>query len=165
MRKNYYFILNLTAIVGILLILVVTYGIQFFLHITPCPLCLLQRIGFVGAAFGFLLNLKFGSRPSHYAIALLSSLLIAILATQQVFYLNIHGPDVTDFPVLGLHLYSWALVASSLMILFSAIMLLFEEQFLNEIEKPSHRMKRCIDIMFLLLFLLAIANAVTALIK
>ena len=70
---------------GIVLVLTMAFGFQYLFNELPCPLCLLQRIGFTIVALGFLLNIRFGLRPSHYAIALLGALFTAFVALRQVW--------------------------------------------------------------------------------
>jgi disulfide bond formation protein DsbB len=42
---------------------------QLLLHELPCPLCLLQQLQFTVLAVGPILNIRFGLRPGHYALA------------------------------------------------------------------------------------------------
>src|SRR3990167_6896576 len=75
---------NFFEVVGVMLVIVLAFLMQFVCNELPCPLCLLQRFGFMAIAFGFLLNFRFGFRPSHYSIILLSSLFTAFVALRQV---------------------------------------------------------------------------------
>ncbi len=77
-------ICNLLEVYFIILMLVMAFAIQFILHEIPCPLCLLQRLGFLAIAFGFLMNLRFGLRPSHYAIVIISALYTSFVALRQI---------------------------------------------------------------------------------
>ena len=56
---------NVICILGISVVLLMTFYFQLSLHELPCPYCLLQRVGMFFMAFGFLMNLRFGFRPSH----------------------------------------------------------------------------------------------------
>lgn len=67
--------LNAVFVLAMCAMLLGAYGVQFILRELPCPLCLLQRAGMLGVAVGGLLNVKFGIRPSHYGIALISAML------------------------------------------------------------------------------------------
>ena len=64
--------LGLYAIAGILL---AAFVMQIVLQELPCPLCLLQRVAFVALAVGPILNLRFGPRPSHYALSLIAAVM------------------------------------------------------------------------------------------
>ncbi|WP_409072021.1 disulfide bond formation protein B, partial [Listeria monocytogenes] len=46
----------------------------------PCPLCLLQRILFALLAVGPILNIRYGPRPSHYALSLLAAIVGAVVS-------------------------------------------------------------------------------------
>ena len=76
--------LNALALLGCSAILVVAFGYQFALGELPCPLCLLQRAAFAAAGLGFALSVRFGPRPSHYGVVILSALAGAAVAGRQV---------------------------------------------------------------------------------
>src|SRR5579862_2934195 len=75
---------SLFELVAVITVLAMTLLLQFVFNELPCPLCLLQRIGFVGIAYGLLLNLRFGFKPSHYAVVILSGLFTAFVALRQI---------------------------------------------------------------------------------
>ena len=52
-KINFFKILNALDVIGIIIILIVAFGFQFYLKELPCPLCLLQRVGLIAMAFGF----------------------------------------------------------------------------------------------------------------
>ena len=60
--------LNALGLCAIALVLAVAFAAQLLLDELPCPLCLLQRIQFAMLAVGPILNVRFGPRPSHYAL-------------------------------------------------------------------------------------------------
>lgn len=138
--KNRVRILNALETLGIQFILVVALGFQIFLHDLPCPLCLLQRVGFFGIAIGLLMNLRFGLHPSHYAIALLSALFTSFVALRQIALHVVPGTGVYGLPFLGLHLYTWSFIISMLIILFTTVMLGIDRQYQNSmaIRMQSH---------------------------
>ena len=76
--------LNALTIAGIVILLMMAFTFQFLFGELPCPLCLLQRIGFLITSVGFILNLRYGLRPSHYALALLGSLFTVFVALRQI---------------------------------------------------------------------------------
>ena len=57
--------LNLLGLLGVNAVLLVAFYYQLAQGELPCPLCLLQRAGFVAAGIGFLLNLRCGGVPAH----------------------------------------------------------------------------------------------------
>ena len=70
--------LNVLSLYAVALVLAVAFAAQFMLHELPCPLCLLQRILFAVLAIGPILNIRFGPRPSHYAMSLLAAVAGAV---------------------------------------------------------------------------------------
>ncbi len=104
--------------------LLVGFALQFSLDGLPCPLCLLQRVAFAMVAFGFLLNVRFGSEPAHYGIILLSALFGAAVSARQVLLHIVPGSGAYGSPILGLHFYSWAFVLFCATILATAVLLL-----------------------------------------
>src|SRR5215813_9633100 len=77
-------ILNLLGLFGISLVLIVAFFYQLAIGELPCPLCLLQRAGFIAIGLGFLFNLRIGERASHYAMILVGSLVTGFFAIRQV---------------------------------------------------------------------------------
>ena len=54
---------NAMGAMGIAIVPLAAFGMQFVLQELPCPLCVLQRVALVLCGFGFLLNLRFGVQP------------------------------------------------------------------------------------------------------
>lgn len=121
--------LNIAGLFAVSAILIVAFWDQFANAELPCPLCLLQRAGFVCAAMGLALNIRFGPRPSHYAIVVLSSLVGATAAVRQVLLHVAPNTGAYGEALFGLHFYTWAFVVFAAMIAGSAVMLLFDRQF------------------------------------
>lgn len=92
----------------------------------PCPLCLLQRIGFVLAGFGLALNLRFGQRASHYGVVILGAAAGLLAAARQVMLHIVPGTGSYGEPFLGLHFYTWALILFAVIIIGSAVLLLLD---------------------------------------
>ena len=101
---------NAAGAAGMAIILLIVFGLQFGLKELPCPLCNLQRVAFVLCGFGFLLNLRFGAQPLHYALILLAALFGLTVSGRQVLLHIMPGAGAYGSPMLGLHLYTWALV-------------------------------------------------------
>lgn len=101
---------HLNALMAFILccILLGAFGVQFIMHEEPCPLCMLQRLGMLGAANAALLNIWFGVRPVHYALALFCSLFGGFVALRQISLHVCPGFPEFGLPVLGLSLYTWS---------------------------------------------------------
>ncbi|MBR0859003.1 disulfide bond formation protein B [Bradyrhizobium liaoningense] len=105
-------ILNMLGLLGISSILVVAFTYQLALGELPCPLCLLQRAGFIAIGMGFLFNMRFGERPSHYAMILVASLVTGFISIRQVSLHLAPGDPGYGSTLFGLHFYTWALLAA-----------------------------------------------------
>ena len=101
--------LNALSLYAVALVLAAAFAAQFMLHELPCPLCLLQRILFATLAIGPILNIRFGPRPSHYAMSLLSAVAGAVASSRQVLLHILPGDTGYGSALLGYHYYSWAL--------------------------------------------------------
>ena len=126
--------LNAVALSGIGAILLVAFYYQLAFDELPCPLCLLQRAGFILIGIGFAMNLRFGVRGLHYGCVLLSAVATAVIAVRQTL-LHI-SPDAGAYgsALWGLHFYTWSLVVSVLIVLFVALLLIVDRA--NERARP-----------------------------
>jgi disulfide bond formation protein DsbB len=104
---------------------------QFGLGELPCPLCVLQRLSFLLAAVGpldVLRNVAFfggaARQARGFAFCIFASLFGSAVSIRQIL-LHIVLPDSGyGPPVLGLHLYTWALIVFCSLIFSSALGLL-----------------------------------------
>ena len=92
----------------------------------PCPLCLLQRVGFAMVGIGLLLNVCRSSRPLHYGIVVLSALAGMVSAARQVLLHIAPGDPGYGSPFLGLHFYTWALVTFFALLVWAGVMLMLD---------------------------------------
>src|SRR3954469_12774889 len=102
--------LNALGLYAVALVLAGAFAAQLLLGELPCPLCLLQRLQFTVLAIGPILNIRFGPRPSHYAMSLLAAAAGAAFSTRQILLHILPGDAGYGSALLGLHYYSWALV-------------------------------------------------------
>ena len=122
-------LLNALGLIAVDTVLVIAFADQLWFHDLPCPLCILQRAGFIAAGFGLALNLVFGPRPSYYGVVILGAAAGAAMAMRQVLLHIVPGTGAYGNPMLGLHLYTWAFIILALMIVGTAILLLNDRQF------------------------------------
>jgi disulfide bond formation protein DsbB len=111
------------------LVLAAAFAAQLLLHELPCPLCLLQRIQFAVLAIGPIMNIRWGPRPSHYALSLLAAAAGAAFSTRQILLHIMPGDAGYGTALLGYHYYSLALIGFAAAIVLLAIVLLFDRQF------------------------------------
>ncbi len=121
--------LNAAAVVASVGLVWGAFAIQFGQHEVPCPLCLLQRLGFFAIAAGGLLNLRYGVRPGHYGVTLLGALTVGIVSLRQIALHICSGDEVGQCTgyggaPLGWHLYTWAFLAAAAAILGVALLLM-----------------------------------------
>jgi disulfide bond formation protein DsbB len=121
--------LNALSLYAVALVLAAAFAAQLLLHELPCPLCLLQRILFAMLAIGPILNIRFGPRPSHYALSLLTAVAGAVASTRQVLLHIMPGDAGYGSALLGYHYYTWALIGFIAAIVLLAAVLLFDRQF------------------------------------
>ena len=121
--------LNALGMLAVCVVLIGAYFYQFFLYELPCPLCLLQRVGFVAVGFGLGLNLLYGPRPRHYALMLVAAIFGGSVSIRQILLHIVPGTGHYGSPVLGLHYYTWAGICFFLIIVGTSIMLLSENQY------------------------------------
>ncbi len=137
-NKNTFFkVLNVIDVIGIVFILLIAFGFQFYLKELPCPLCLLQRVGLIAIAFGFLLNIRYSIRPSHYAISLLSAVLTSFVSLRQILLHIAPGDTGYGSMVLGLHMYTWLFIVCMLAIIYISIVMSSDIQY--KINKDSEK--------------------------
>ena len=118
---------NSLCILGLSLVLAGAFYFQFGLGESPCPLCLLQRMGIFGVILGLGFNTTFGFRKEHAALVVGSALIGASFSIRQVLlHINPSPGEPTGYgsAVLGMHLYSWAAVAFVTAIAGTALFLL-----------------------------------------
>ena len=160
--------LNALGMLAVCVVLLVAYFYQFFLHELPCALCLLQRVGFVAVGFGLGLNLLYGPRPHHYALMIIAAMFGAGTAVRQILLHIVPGTGHYGSPFLGLHYYTWAAICFFLIILGSALMLLFESQYekgKTAVETGRFGGNKLAAGAFFLMLFLSIANAGSTLLQ
>jgi disulfide bond formation protein DsbB len=148
---------NALELSGILLVLFMALLFQIVLNELPCPLCLLQRVGFFGIALGFLMNLRYGLRPSHYAMIILSALFTSFVALRQIALHVVPGTGSYGSAMFGFHLYTWSFIVSMIVIIVTTILMSQDRQYLP-IHWDNHRVRWIAHLLFLILIILLAIN-------
>jgi len=154
-------VLNAIDALGLAFLLLVAFILQIGFHELPCPLCLLQRLGVLAIAFGFLLNVQFKIRPVHYALSLLSAILTASISVRQIFLHVIPGDSGYGLPLFGLHLYTWLFLLCVGVIIYISIIFSVAPQYEYEETSKTKGMQFLTHAAFALVFLLAILNGIS----
>jgi disulfide bond formation protein DsbB len=162
MTANLSRLLNALGLVAIDTVLVLAFTDQLWFRDLPCPICILQRAGFIAAGFGIALSLIFGPRASYYGLAILGAVVGGTISADQVLLYIVPGSGSYGNAVFGLHLYTWALMAFVAIIAGSAFMLLFDHQFDPSAPSPE-RLTPLPVIAVAVLGALAVANVISTL--
>jgi len=150
-------ILNALALLGVTGILCMAFAWQFAYDELPCPLCLLQRVALILAGVGFLLNLRLGPSPMHYAMSIAGALAGMLAAGRQVLLHIAPGDAGYGTPFLGVHFYTWAFVAFTAIIVFCVVMLCVDRKWGDSmLKKPVSMLGMVVMALF---FVVALANA------
>lgn len=110
---------------------------QFGLGELPCPLCITQRMGMMlsslGAVYILVHALRGTMNSSRFmtglGFAVLGALLGATMSTRQILLHIMPGDPGFGGAVLGLHLYTWALVSFVVVLVFVGVLLTFANEF------------------------------------
>ena len=132
MNRSLAVTINALGLYAVALVLAVAFAAQLWLGELPCPLCLLQRIQFAMLAIGPILNVRFGPRPSHYAVSLLTAAAGAGFAMRQILLHIMPGDPGYGSALLGYHYYTWAFIGFAAAIVLIGAMLLFDRQFKDD---------------------------------
>lgn len=124
--------LSALGLLGCCAILLVAFWYQFRLGELPCPLCLLQRAAFAAAGMGFALSVRFGPRPSHHGVTILSAVAGALISARQVALHVVPGTGHYGSSLFGLHFYTLALIGFVALIVAAAVLLLTDAAFAAE---------------------------------
>jgi disulfide bond formation protein DsbB len=157
--------LNALGIYAVALVLAAAFAAQLVLDELPCPLCLLQRIQFAMLAVGPILNVRFGPRPSHYALALLAAAVGAVFSMRQILLHVMPGDPGFGSALLGYHYYTWAFLGFAIAIVLIAAMLLFDHQFAPDVDAPAQQAGAFGQIAVWLVIALTALNVVATLLE
>jgi len=153
---------NALFLLVISLVLLGAYYFQFGLGDFPCPLCLLQRFAMLALGLGLFLNIRFGPRPSHYGVVIISALFGISISIRQILMHIVPGTGAYGSAFLGLHDYTWAFLVFFSSLLAVGLLLFFNRQFVETSEAQMKKSMPWFGKLVAWLFVLLItANIVT----
>ncbi len=119
---------NIVLLMVINLVLTLAFLDQLINHDLPCPLCILQRMGFTLIGLMFLLNIRSGAHPAHYGFAILFAILGLSVSLRQVL-LHV-APDDLGYgdTFFRLHFYTWAFVGFVSLLIGIATLLIIPDR-------------------------------------
>ncbi len=116
--SNLLFIYVLCALVS------TAYIFQYVIHEHFCPPCLLQRLSMISICYCLLVNLRYGISAKYYGLAILCIIEGAFISLWQISYHACPQFPSTSPPLLGLRLYSWALIIFAACLFSIAVLLM-----------------------------------------
>lgn len=100
---------------------------QLYHHDLPCPLCILQRVGFTLIGLIILLNIRVGAQASHYGFGILFAVIGLTVSLRQVLF-HVAPTDLGFGDTLfNIHLYTWAFVGFVSLIISMAVLLIIPD--------------------------------------
>jgi disulfide bond formation protein DsbB len=115
---------NLFSLLAINGVLIYAFVDQFFLGELPCPLCIMQRIGFILVGFAIVLNLRFGGHSAHYGWGILSGLVGMMISLRQVLLHILPNDTGYGATFLGMHFYTWGFIGFTGLLIAQATLLI-----------------------------------------
>ena len=116
--------LDTLALAGICGVLLVAFFYQFMLGELPCPLCALQRVGFIVAGAALVMNLRAGYSPAHYGVAILTAVAAGSASLRQIALHVVPGTGHYGSALMGFHFYTGAFVGYGALVAYVGAMLL-----------------------------------------
>ncbi len=151
--------LNACFILVLSVVLIAAYFYQYTTGHSPCKLCELQRLFMLCVSFGLLLNLRIKISAAHYGVSMIASLAGACVSLRQI---SLHiCPQFSHLgtPVMGLQIYTWALIVFCSALFVIAILLLCIRS--NDVLSKL-AMNRFEKFVAVLILALAVTNFLTA---
>ena len=135
--QSWSYLFNTCGVLGICGTLIAAFYYQIAFNELPCPLCQLQRVALILAGIGMMLNMRFGASAVHYAIVIASSVGGAFASARQDLLHIAPGDAGYGSVFLGLHFYTWGVIAFVIMLIFCAMMLCIDRKHLNTVPKVT----------------------------
>lgn len=162
--KKMEWVANASIIAVTVVILCGAFYLQLAFEELPCPLCILQRLGLIFILYGGFLNLRYGFKPSHYGLILLSGLFTSFVALRQIVLHIIPGTGSYGSAIMGYHLYTWSFMISMGIIILTTILLSIDRQYVgHKIDMSSTLWRRSLKILFFLIILVILGNIISTL--
>jgi disulfide bond formation protein DsbB len=115
---------NQLALLAVISMLSFAFVDQLYFGELPCPLCLMQRIGFVIIGFALVLNIRCGAHSAYYGWGIIGGLVGMMVSLRQVFLHILPGDKGFGAAFLELHFYTWAYIAYTGLLIGLAVLLM-----------------------------------------
>ena len=114
-------LLDSIAIFALTIMLVLAFEDQFTDHDLPCALCVMLRMGLYAMSYGLILNLTQARKQTHYLHVILAATIEIIIAAEFVVRHIVPGSGHYGDTIFGLHMYTWSLIASTIVLIYATI--------------------------------------------
>jgi disulfide bond formation protein DsbB len=115
---------NQLALLIVISVLSYAFFDQLYFGKLPCPLCLMQRIGFVIIGCALVLNIRCGAHAAHYGWGIIGGLVGMMVSLRQVLLHVLPGDKGYGSTFLEMHFYTWSFVGYVGLLLGLAILLI-----------------------------------------
>lgn len=129
--------LNALGLIAVSLVMAFALYAQLVDNELPCPLCLIQRLGFAGVMLGLLLNTLRGPQPKFYMLSTLFAVFGAAAALRQISLHVIPGTPFYGSAFFGFHFYTWAFICFTIIIIGLSIVASFAKQYEKPLEQSD----------------------------
>lgn len=153
---------SLCGLLSVCVILSVAFYYQFIFKELPCPLCLLQRLGFVLIGFGFVMNIRFGVQVRHHGMVIAGAMMTAAVAARQTLLHIVPGNSGYGSTFGGLHFYTWSFIAASVFIMAVSFLMIVGQVFDTAISSTTSYPEKGVMVLFAILI---VGNLVSVLLE
>jgi len=158
-------------IIGYSIVMLAAFIVQFGFGEFPCPLCMLQRYGMFLSTLGALfivVQARSGTlTTARYAqglgMGIVGSLAGAVVSWRQINLHIVPGEPGYGEPVLGLHMYTWALITFVIVLMYCGAMLMLMPKSIPVAPAPGTHLHRVSTIVIWVFIGLIAANVVAIL--
>lgn len=170
-NSNFFSILSHFFWLGVMLAVVVILSIamymQYFLNEIPCPLCLLQRVAFLGIGYGAMMHFRGSPYIRAIGFALMFIFFLEIISLRQSL-LDIYprpGHEWVGSTVLGIHMPVWSFLISLIILLFISLDMIIIEQNTRISISKYFLLNKLANILTLILIIICAINFVSVILQ
>ena len=128
-KINYVTGLNVLALLGSAILVLMAFCMQIFYGELPCALCNLQRLAFLLFGSGLLTVILYPDKYKNgYLVSGLSAVVGALIAITQVFIHILPGASSVGSAVFGLHMYAWTFLLYNAAVIYLLIIQFMHHQ-------------------------------------
>ena len=149
-------------------VLLSAFAVQLIGEEFPCPLCMLQRYAMILCTLGALWIVMQARRneltAARYAqglgMGLIGAVVGMVISSRQVLLHILPGDPGYGDPILGLHLYTWALLTFVIVILYCGVALMLTTRAVPRAPREGSVLRTVSTIVIWLFLLVLAANVV-----